>query len=770
MCFRSLVFSDSPGKDNLKSIQNTFENGVVFFALQSKIRTGIEFDCSSNNNKPISNNVSGSKQDSSMLTTRMIKRRTTVQMKKSNALKYPHDGDFFLCPVNSKELEGAGEQVELAVLTVVSVPVKKTAIIKFLVEMSDQETEEKKYRVAIEDYITTFQMTKKSLIDLKKTFPMVSVIIYGDVIKIQTQGGIPLKFCCFYELFISPFEKQFIWTDAFKYYNAYAKYDMSSQLSLEITKMPPGKINVSRINLKNSAAQFTKKQIEEKTPNFIIFSKSGGNHSAILKDSVDCDNVCRVDRSPHKATEKQLDFVQKSMDKTKEILQETGFKEPDLFKKMAPLKMRDFLMLLDFEKIPKGKESAHQLVERWFKKMRTLLIQGKMPVGGFLHTDSFSKVSPEKFLKNLDGQRDLILFKKKKRVHVSTEEKPVKKRKIEAKFRLKDLPLSLSSVNWKKIHDTRTNNLFHDFVFTAFGDIGGGTVEDGIILDTDYVKNAPLRLNSVQYKIDLKRADNIQFQSNLMNNKIFYHPQNIRVDNEIIFGYITSCIRLTFGSNEMVKITETNMKGSYIYCVSCTFRLDDDAQIDINSEEGDGVIFVSYSFYEKIGIGTKISNLFGQKNVVSKIKDLKHFVGVQPNGLLVKPAILYPIQSLYGRFAASQITSALKFKNCAFQLNSPDGMPRILSPTLICFHEISSLCKMHTFKPNMRADLWLGNLGFDGNMLNGVRSIICSGQEMEKKNRSEESTDVIFSRLFPLDGTMIQFLETISTLETEDST
>lgn len=682
---------------NITPLKSSFLRGTLYFVLRKE---GSFFNFTNQNNKSLYGNQGGSGQNNAILLTTLVRRGVTDSAKKSKALLYPPDGEHFLCPINSKELEGVGEVLGLSVGVIISVPTNITKLYNFICNGRFSG----EYKIMLDNFIINNTISLDSLLLIKQKFPMVSFLLFGNIIKIQTSGDIPMKFCCTYLCFISPFEKTHIWKDAFNQYSSEMRFDINSQFIRNLYSVPPSKVNVTRANNKNKSCWLTREQINKREDlNTKVFFSSGGTHSAVIKENYEktihrplknlknytCVDIANFDYKKEfeslkcLAEKHNLSFMTKnSVNKIK------TFKDYIKFNTFTEEQIHNVLSLSgdsseEFFKNNKNDQwvlLAEKIHTIYFK----LLQLGKAPENIIVSENLGKSCTPIKTTQTKINKKNIKFFNMKSDKFINIE------------------PL-LSIKN-------RADEYFHDYVYVAFGDICGGTVEDGIIIDKEYMENSPKKLINTAFRITIKKYnDTIVIGEQWAKKNIIYAPQNKIIGGEILFGHIYSPEKLTFTANLSIMTEETATSECFIYSISCICMLDN-ITIKVESYNRSGFIFANYYYEQNIGIGAKIANFFGQKNIICKVEDLHEFGGYTNYGRFVKPAFLYAIQSLLGRFSGNQALCGIDDKHVA--INKFGGL---VVPIPVIFHEIVPTSKIQD-RP-IRIDLWTDVNGFIANSL-----------------------------------------------------
>jgi len=110
------------------------------------------------------------------------------------------------------------------------------------------------------------------------------------------------------------------------------------------------------------------------------------------------------------------------------------------------------------------------------------------------------------------------------------------------------------------------------------------------------------------------------------------------------------------------------------------------------------------------GVGTKIANSFGQKNVCASVEDLSRFWFITRDGRKVHAQIVFSDVSFIGRVSAGQVRSMLASPDCAIGPNK-----EVLAPQDIVIHAIHPYTNIKIF--DIKGDTLVNVNGFDSREL-----------------------------------------------------
>ena len=243
----------------------------------------------------------------------------------------------------------------------------------------------------------------------------------------------------------------------------------------------------------------------------------------------------------------------------------------------------------------------------------------------------------------------------------------------------------------------------------------GSCVEDGFVVDREFVDRGPRLRVSVNLSVRLSSSTNQPLNSRqLMKSKIQYIPINKMVDKVIIFGKIVVCGQVVkIQQNKRIKVSEDRIGDQYFHTISHIVENPLTTSYIISSEErfSKFMVAASYQYEIKFGCGTKLCNSYGQKSEISAVADLGQYCAKRiSDGAIIKPQILMGAISLVSRTACGQVLDMLSSPDAAM---TSDGV--LIAPIKFVVSSIVSCTKIA--QNPKRIDLLTGPNCFDGNEL-----------------------------------------------------
>ncbi|UHB41742.1 LEF-8 [Macrobrachium rosenbergii nudivirus] len=631
-----------------------------------------------------------------------VKKNVNASIKNSKALCYARDGYPFLCPLDSREMKDAGISILLSQLVIIPKELEFNKVIEYFEQNHEELAKpnaegEEPLRCVINSLMYKYRVVKSNLLKIKAVFPTIVFGIYNSFLNITTTGYNQMKFSIKYNCFIGPYEYQHIWPDAFENYHPHLNYNscimgMPESIHLGL----PAKLTVANTNIRGRCAD-----INTITELQIFLHTNGASNAAICHRALKNDKLARIT------------FENKIHPGDHKIIIPIGLSNPHL----RYLNV-GFLGKVQPEYIPEN-------VKQWHEAFKP--IEDASEVFGVSLNDILPNA--KKVYKRIDGiMNDLytnderLVFididktnpeeKKAKPVTIVTENNQRKHVTLDDK-NMKIRCYTVKNNDIKKEYEKQMNfstDVHHPpnmYIPIAFGDIQGGTNEDGLIIDEKLVKYGPKKLITQTLSVTF----NYEKPKDREGLFIKYHKNNSAINDVITFGCLESNIPLTFKQ----KTKNTNISAVIIkpnihkYTISITGVPDFEKYISSFFDEKTNQVKIHYSFLTPITVGTKLATCHGQKGIVSTITDLSNIVGYTKTGEMYHPLMLISPTSILGRTMASQVMSMFSQSKRAF---TPDG--KLIAPHGVNIHHIDP---NKTKISKIKHDLMTNENGFVSNSL-----------------------------------------------------
>lgn len=704
-----ICYNSDPELKNLGSkLTNTFKNGNMYYTLaqylnkDSKLVKGF---------KSIYQNIEAQKLNLGAMMTSTVKRSVSDSIKNSKALLFSADGYWFICPIDSREMKGAGENVMLAQMVIVPIGIETDKVVSFIIEQQSVLIQGKTLlQCVINSFLQPFHVAHSKLLMLKKKFPTISLMIFDRFLIINTTGYNQMKYSIKYECFMNTFEYEHIWKDAFDNYHPHLKCNTAAMFLPEAIELGlPAKLTVANANVKGACLN-----INSVLELVMFLHTNGASNAALIHRAERGDVLALVTFDGHRDTNNH------------KILIPIKLKNPQLrymnLGNIGKVNVKD---------IPEVVKSIHgvfkpkeDMSEAYGMRMADLMKDAKSVFGNIykIMYDLYENDTRLEFINTNNTQ----LLKTDEPLLLTNDNKDAEqiiydnhlyhiKGYIRQNHDIKDAYEKLLEFDINKNHPPQM------YIPVAFGDIEGGTNEDGIVVDEKLVKYGPKKLISQTLNITYK-SDSKKETAN-----VSYHKIGNVIDSEIVFGCLTSSMKITFSKTKNTIIREIYIApSSYQYYISVRNTSDFKKYTSSTFSKKACSINIHYSYLVSIGVGTKLCTSHGQKGIVCKVADLSSLVGYTKDGTMVHPLLLFSPTSVLGRTMASQVYSMMTQPTRAF---TESGV--LISPHGINVHNIDPSIK--TKVSEVKNDLMTTENGFVFNELSYTMKILSTQKTLRKK-------------------------------------
>ena len=694
----SCYLSDKDLKNLNARLTNIFKTGNMYFTLaqylniESKLVKGF---------KSIYQNIEAQKLNMSATLTGTIKRSVNDSIKNSKALLFPADGFGFTCPIDSKEMKGAGENVMLSQLVIVPIGIDTKKVVDFLwrnKELLKGDCDGNILQCVINSFLVPFTVNKNQLLLLKKEFPTLSLMIFDTFLIISTNGYNQMKYSVKYKCFMNPHESTHIWPDAFEDYHPHLNYNSCSLFLPESTNLGlPPKLTVANANIRGRCMD-----INNVTELILFLHTNGASNAAIVHSYKKGDARALVSFDGMKHLKDYHIYIPINLKDPQmryldiAVLEKGQIIPPEVqivHNNFKPLEDESQAYGLTLNDVVQNAQDSISNIERIFSNLYKTDSRYE-----FVNTKELSNIkkSDKPLFVNESGTEQVIYDNKMHHIKCYVRDNS----NVQAEYE-KCIKIDIH----KKHHP-------HMYIYIGFGDIEGGTNEDGIIIDKKLVDQGPKNLISqtlnITYKDEFKKSNAI----------VTYTKSDNVIGENIVFGCLSSTTKLTFSKTKNTKINEVYVPPStYYYYISVENMNNYKKYISSTFSSKQCSVNIHYSYLAPLGIGTKLSTGDGQKGVVCKIADLSCIKGYTNTGCVVHPLLLFSPTSVLGRTMASQIMSMLTQPGRAF---TKTGV--LIAPHGIHIHNINP--SIRTKKSEVKIDLMaLENGGLTSNLAYTMKAL-----------------------------------------------
>ncbi|AEW69600.1 late expression factor 8 [Helicoverpa zea nudivirus 2] len=678
----------------------TLVSGNLFYTLSSKTVSYIKND----EFKTAYLSVEGHRVSMIDKLISTVKRHINHGVKNSNALKLPRDSSNFICPLNVKEMKNAGETMALAQFVMIAPAVSLERIVDFL---NDHHSPEAELRVVIEGWLTNYRIRPCDVIEMKRAMIVVTMVYEDRYLVVYHVGHLPVKYSPKYRMFVGVHEAMNTYRDAFEGYTSFAAYTtFAMNFHRALLHMPPAKATVSINNIKGSCSTLT-----SRSDLHAFIHSIGFTNSAVMTTNIGMLTDCDDDRENERQLGEEFECV--------------SFNDSSKFMLAIKAAATKFTHLAEIQ--PECKEyymEAPETVHEFFKDYNRLKRENLAITDGRADLLDPCMVGAKTFEEEGQCYRDLFVHDADE--HFECIQRQLSTIKMQDYNVLPVPPGSTSKRDESRYEECMQMNLDtysntnRMLLYTALCNLNCDSVEDGIIIDENFHRNSPLKLFSVTLllRVYAHTDDKSTFSHKAMslkpNGTYKYIPINKKFDGVIVFGVLITDHQVRIQRRRSVYIHKSFIKNTFRYLITMSDPLRKSKTIDsffqINNTNQKSMISIHYHYTERLGVGTKLANLHGQKGIVSSVKDLSQYQFWTASGKMVHPQILFSKQSLVGRTTSSQTLS---------MLNSPDlavnGDGEICAPLAFFVHQIEANAKCKQMFP--KNDLMTAENGFVANGL-----------------------------------------------------
>lgn len=220
-------------------------------------------------------------------------------------------------------------------------------------------------------------------------------------------------------------------------------------------------------------------------------------------------------------------------------------------------------------------------------------------------------------------------------------------------------------------------------LWCAFGNYGGYTMEDGVVLDSKTYEH--LKTRPITFNIFLTVDFTFKNQMEPLDAK-FIFVENVESSKETMLGCLITPHTVQIKNNSQFKFKCYQIGSHYYYLI---FFLPNEHDIYTNLKyrqilNGEILTFaINGKRLDYFGVGSKVSSQAGQKNIVTKITDLSRFWGITVDGRKVHAQIIYSDVAIVNRVVAGQVRNLFQSKDLAIGPNDT-----ILAPVEFTIHHL----------------------------------------------------------------------------------
>lgn len=235
--------------------------------------------------------------------------------------------------------------------------------------------------------------------------------------------------------------------------------------------------------------------------------------------------------------------------------------------------------------------------------------------------------------------------------------------------------------------------------WVMFGNVRGSCIEDGVVFDRKFVQSVP----PVMYNACIHVTFKLQ--------KTTKYSRFVAVDigsSDTLIGCVITNTEVHVKNSKHCVILVTKIGNHFYHLIHFKPKHQYSNLSVSNVLDGNKTltVFIHGTHAGRFGVGTKIANAYGQKNVCASVEDLSRFWGITRDGRKVHAQVVFSDVSLIGRIPVGQIRSMLASPDCALGPNM-----ELLAPQDLVIHTIHPYTNLKIF--NFKFDTLLNSNGFD---------------------------------------------------------
>lgn len=278
-------------------------------------------------------------------------------------------------------------------------------------------------------------------------------------------------------------------------------------------------------------------------------------------------------------------------------------------------------------------------------------------------------------------------------------------------------------------------------LYAAFGNPNGSCIEDGVVIDSNILKHIPpIHYNAcITIDFTFKTAKHIPFTK-----FITIKSLNDSNNNETLIGCLLTKHEAYVKNSKHNKITLGRLGKHYYYLIHFLpkrTRMYDNLNVRCVYNNNVITIVINGETKVNVGIGSKIANAYGQKNIISDVSDVlpEKCWGITKDGRKIHAQLIYNQISIISRLTAGQLYEMFTSNDLAI---SPTGI--FIAPIDLVIHILHPYTNIKVF--DVKVDTLTNINGFDSQNLSNVTSYL----------RKENVKDIIL-QILSLHGYNIQF-------------
>lgn len=297
------------------------------------------------------------------------------------------------------------------------------------------------------------------------------------------------------------------------------------------------------------------------------------------------------------------------------------------------------------------------------------------------------------------------------------------------------LPIHKKYEYWQDLfgqHHFKGKDLWNLELRVAFGNPYGSCIEDGVVLDSALVPHLP--------KVNYNACITIDFTFNgikYAKKHCFYTIEKMKSDptlvdliddsnmetngdatsSEVLMGCLVSPYESFIKSSKHTKIVVKKIGNHYYSLINFIPKatdMYDDIEIRCTHYKKVVTVIIKGRRQVDIAVGSKLTNAYGQKNIVSEMIPLHNVTGITRDGRKVWAQLIHSSVSIIGRLTAGQINEMLQSPELA--IDPQTGI--FIAPLKFVIHTLHPYTNTRIF--GIKVDTLTNINGFDSQNISNV--------------------------------------------------
>lgn len=550
-----------------------------------------------------------------------VVRDSNAAVRNSNALMFPADAAYFFCPLTTKDLKSAGEQNVLCDMVISSEATPTAPVLHYMRTLDTGAGSV----LVLNDTPTRYRRAWNfaDLLALKRRFPFVTTRLYQGYVVFYTCDSMPIKYSAEHGCFFGVCE-------TVQANIRYPELDLFSVTAKELppwslTRTPPSKLTVSINNIKGGVATL-----------------SSELHGQLMRNSLGV--TCYMNPPP--------DYRARLMALAE--LSGPGSASTEWFAHWYDRLNRAFCLTTTTEDT-----GAHRR-------------QQPAPTG------TPPELALAAVMQLYAGQPTLV-ESQRPRIGAHTRRFHGENRPLVQRYRamIGDVRNYGSDAN---------GGVWNMRLYAAFGNPHGDCVEDGVVVDAGTVaRMEPVHYNAcITVDFTFRAARHHQESTRFVTVSTAAAANGD--DRDSLIGYLVTEHEPFIKHSKHTRVDRYRIgKHNYylVHFLPKSTNMYDDVQARYQINNTALTVVITGRKVVRVGVGSKVANAFGQKNIISAVRDLRHHRGVTRDGRVVHAQIIYSQMSMVGRVTSGQLYDMLTSEDLAI---ARDGT--FMAPVDLVLHNL----------------------------------------------------------------------------------